>query len=409
MIPTLFSIRLEFILFALTLVGVALFHKKTMYVALCGLASVLLFKWIFIPGFSLFTHIVGGHGHEGEWRTLVNLMGLLFGFAILAKHFEESNVPEILPKYLPNGYWGSVALLFFIFVMSSFLDNIAAAMIGGTIAMCVYEGRVHIGFLAAIIAASNAGGAPSVVGDTTTTLMWIDGVSPLDVLHAIWGSLGAFLVFGFIGAYQQNRYQSIRGECATFVRLDYGKLFIVFMILALAIATNWGMDFPAVGVWVAILIGTTFRRTPWSELRKAWQGTVFLMSLVLCASLMPVEELPSASWITALGLGFVSAVFDNIPLTKLCLVQGGYDWGVLAYAVGFGGSMVWFGSSAGVALSNQFSQAKNVVQYVKNGWHVTIAYVVGFALIMAVAGWQPHAPHKDVPTAPAVQTEQRQR
>jgi len=409
MIPTLFSIRLEFILFALTLVGVALFHKKTMYVALCGLASVLLFKWIFIPDFSLFTHIVGGHGHEGEWRTLVNLMGLLFGFAILAKHFEESNVPEILPKYLPNGYWGSVALLFFIFVMSSFLDNIAAAMIGGTIAMCVYEGRVHIGFLAAIIAASNAGGAPSVVGDTTTTLMWIDGVSPLDVLHAIWGSLGAFLVFGFIGAYQQNRYQSIRGECATFVRLDYGKLFIVFMILALAIAANWGMDFPAVGVWVAILIGATFRRTPWSELRKAWQGTVFLMSLVLCASLMPVEELPSASWITALGLGFVSAVFDNIPLTKLCLVQGGYDWGVLAYAVGFGGSMVWFGSSAGVALSNQFSQAKNVVQYVKNGWHVTIAYVVGFALIMAVAGWQPHAPHKDVPTAPAVQTEQRQR
>jgi len=376
MIPTLVSIRLEFILFALTLVGVALFHKKTMYVALCGLASVLLFKWIFIPDFSLFTHIVGGHGHEGEWRTLVNLMGLLFGFAILAKHFEESNVPEILPKYLPNGYWGSVALLFFVMFISSFLDNIAAAMIGGTIAMCVYEGRVHIGFLAAIIAASNAGGAPSVVGDTTTTLMGIDGVYPLDVLHAIWGSLGAFLVFGFIGAYQQNRYQSIRGECATFVRLDYGKLFIVFMILALAIATNWGMDFPAVGVWVAILIGTTFRRTPWSELRKAWQGTVFLMSLVLCASLMPVEELPSASWITALGLGFVSAVFDNIPLTKLCLVQGGYDWGVLAYAVGCGGSMVWFGSSAGVALSNQFPEAISVCKYLRHGWYVTIAYLV---------------------------------
>lgn len=409
MIPQIGPVRLEFILFALTLVGVALFHKKTMYVALCGLASVLLFKWIFIPDFSLFTHIVGGHGHEGEWRTLVNLMGLLFGFAILAKHFEESNVPEILPKYLPNGYWGSVALLFFIFVMSSFLDNIAAAMIGGTIAMCVYEGRVHIGFLAAIIAASNAGGAPSVVGDTTTTLMWIDGVSPLDVLHAIWGSLGAFLVFGFIGAYQQNRYQSIRGECATFVRLDYGKLFIVFMILALAIAANWGMDFPAVGVWVAILIGTTFRRTPWSELRKAWQGTVFLMSLVLCASLMPVEELPSASWITALGLGFVSAVFDNIPLTKLCLVQGGYDWGVLAYAVGFGGSMVWFGSSAGVALSNQFPEAKSVFKYLRHGWYVTIAYLVGFALMMAVAGWNPHAPHKNVPAAPAVQMESQSR
>ena len=69
---------------------------------------------------------------------------------------------------------------------------------------------------------------------------------------------------------------------------------------------------------------------------------------------MPVDALPAASWQTALGLGFVSSVFDNIPLTKLALDQGGYDWGFLAYAVGFGGSMLWFGSSAGVAISTQF-------------------------------------------------------
>ena len=70
--------------------------------------------------------------------------------------------------------------------------------------------------------------------------------------------------------------------------------------------------------------------------------------------MMPVEKLPLASWQTALGLGFVSAVFDNIPLTALALRQGGYDWGFLAYAVGFGGSMIWFGSSAGVALANMY-------------------------------------------------------
>ena len=64
--------------------------------------------------------------------------------------------------------------------------------------------------------------------------------------------------------------------------------------------------------------------------------------------------LPAASWHAALGIGFVSAVFDNIPLTALALHQGGYDWGFLAYAVGFGGSMIWFGSSAGVALASMF-------------------------------------------------------
>src|SRR5437763_4155599 len=32
----------------------------------------------------------------------------------------------------------------------------------------------------------------------------------------------------------------------------------------------------------------------------------------------------------------LSSVFDNIPLTALALEQGHYDWGALAYAVGFG-------------------------------------------------------------------------
>ncbi|MFZ1065986.1 MAG: hypothetical protein WAN42_10825, partial [Pseudolabrys sp.] len=97
---------------------------------------------------------------------------------------------------------------------------------------------------------------------------------------------------------------------------------------------------------------------------------------------------------TAFGLGFVSAVFDNIPLTALALKQGGYDWGVLAYAVGFGGSMIWFGSSAGVALSNSYPESKSVILWLKHGWHVTVAYVVGFSALLLIAGWYPHAPHK---------------
>ncbi len=96
------------------------------------------------------------------------------------------------------------------------------------------------------------------------------------------------------------------------------------------------------------------RRPDWEVLPESFKGSIFLLSLVLSATMMPVEKLPAASWQTALGLGFVSAVFDNIPLTALALKQGGYDWGFLAYAVGFGGSMIWFGSSAGVALSNMY-------------------------------------------------------
>jgi Na+/H+ antiporter NhaD/arsenite permease-like protein len=392
-VPTIAGIRPEFILFAITLFCVAVFHNKTMYVALLGLGAILVFKYGF-TNFSMSEHILGSAQKEGEWRILLNLLGLLFGFAILAEHFKESRFPDILPNYLPNDWKGGLVLLVFIAVLSSFLDNIAAAMIGGAIAMVVFKGKVHIGFLAAIVAASNAGGAGSVVGDTTTTLMWIDGVNPLNVLHAFVASAAALAIFGVIGAIQQDRYQRIISDANTNIKVDWGRIGIVFLILICAIVTNWTLDFPALGVWIAILIGGLFRKTPWGELKNAWMGTVFLMALVTCASLMPVEELPPASHWTAFALGFVSAVFDNIPLTKLCLEQGGYDWGMLAYTVGFGGSMIWFGSSAGVALSNMYPEAKNTLNYIKKGWHVTVAYVIGFFVLLYTLGWQPHAPHK---------------
>lgn len=385
---TFLGIPFEFILFACTLMGVALFHHYVLQVALTGLTGILIFKLGF-TNFNLVQHL------HHEWEILVNLLGLLLGFALLAKHFEESKVPDILPKYLPGSWLGGFVLLCLVFLLSAFLDNIAAAMIGGTIALVVFKGNVHIGFLAAIVAASNAGGAGSVVGDTTTTMMWIDGVSAIDVTHAFVGAIFALLSFGFIASKQQHSLQPLVKADVEDVRVDWGKILVVVLILIGAISTNVLLDFPAVGVWIAILIGATFRKTAWHELPGAFKGAAFLISLVMCASMMPVEALPPASWQTAFSLGFVSAVFDNIPLTKLALDQGGYDWGVLAYAVGFGGSMVWFGSSAGVALSNIFPKAKSVVFWLKDGWHVILGYVIGFFIMLYVVGWHPHEPHRD--------------
>lgn len=402
-VPAIGPVRFEFIIFALTLLGVALLHNKTMYVAVAGLGAIILFKLVFDPGLNFtrhflgtqdfFTQVIDKELRQGEWSTLLNLAGLLFGFAILAKHFEESGIPDFLPKILPDNWTGGLFLLLFIAVISSFLDNIAAAMIGGTIALGVFKGKVHLGYLAAIVAASNAGGAGSVVGDTTTTLMWIDGVNPFDVSHAFVASIAAFTIFGVVGSLQQHRFNPITKDAPENVAIQWNKLFVVLMILAGAIATNVLFDFPALGVWIAIVAGALLSTTPWREIKNAWQGTVFLLSLVTIASLMPVHELPAASMWSAFTWGFVSAVFDNIPLTKLCLEQGGYDWGVLAFSVGFGGSMIWFGSSAGVALSNMYPQTKNTLAYIGKGWHVTVAYVIAFQIMIAIVGWNPHPTH----------------
>ena len=406
-LPAIAGIRVEFILFASTLLGVATLHHHAMQVAVTGMLTILAFKLGFDPSFHLGEHMLGGPGHEGEWRILLNLLGLLLGFAILAKHFEESKVPLVLPAFLPDNWRGGFTLLVMVFVLSSFLDNIAAAMIGGAMALVVFRGRVHIGFLAAIIAAANAGGSGSVVGDTTTTMMWIEGVPAIEVLPAYVAAIPALLIFGVAGALQQDRYNRIVRDAPVGVSIEWARVVIVVLILAGTIATNVLLDFPAVGVWIAILVGALFTSTPWGELRHAGKGAIFLLSLVTCASMMPVDELPPASWVSSFGLGFVSSVFDNIPLTKLALDQSGYDWGVLAFAVGFGGSMIWFGSSAGVALSNMYPEARNTLAYLKSGWHVALAYVVGFMIMLAIHGWQPgvstvgdpnHEPTTEAPT-----------
>ena len=376
----------EFVLFALTLVGVALLHKQTMWVALTGMTMVLIYKLVFndpADPFHLFEHLT----HEA--RTLINLMGLLLGFAILSKQFEDSHVPDMLPKYLKGGWFGAFMLLFMICILSSFLDNIAAALIGGTIALVVFKGKVHIGYLAAIVASSNAGGAGSVIGDTTTTLMWIDGVPAFNVLHAYVAVLPAMIVLGIPASIMQTRYQPILNSVSPDIRVDYKKLLVVGMILVGAILTNILLDFPAAGVWLGIILGALMTSTPWVELKHSMKGTIFLMALVFTASMMPVEKLPAASWQSSFILGFVSAVFDNIPLTKLALVQGGYDWGMLAYTVGFGGSMIWFGSSAGVAITNKFPEARSVGRWLRYGWFVPLAYVIGFFVLLAVMGWEP--------------------
>jgi Na+/H+ antiporter NhaD/arsenite permease-like protein len=393
-------IPVDFILFALTLLGVALFHRHTLAVALTGLAAILAYKFAF-TGFRTGAGFGGFAGHMAhEWVILANLLLLLLGFALLSRHFEESRVPLELPRILPDDWKGGFMLLWIVFALSSFLDNIAAAIIGGTMARALFRGKVHVGYLAAIVAASNAGGSGSVVGDTTTTMMWIDGVNPLHVLDAYIAAVVATAIVAYFAARQQHAYSPILKDAPSAARLDWVRVGIVAAILVAAIGANVVANlhfnhvldhFPVIGVavWVVILATAGLRRPEWSLLPDALKGSLFLLSLVMCASLMPVEKLPPASWPTTFGLGFLSSVFDNIPLTALALKQGGYDWGMLAYAVGFGGSMIWFGSSAGVAISNSFPEARNVFAWLRHGWYVAVAYVVGFFVLLAVLGWHP--------------------
>ncbi|HET9810080.1 MAG TPA: hypothetical protein VFP53_00100 [Sphingomicrobium sp.] len=395
--PTLLGAPIEFYLFGLMLIGVALFHTRALAISVGGLLVILAYE-------AFFSAFPTGNGAgalllhaEHEWVTIANLLLLLVGFELLSNQFERSNIPDHLPNHLPDGWTGGLVLLGVVFVMSAFLDNIAAAVLGGVMARHVYQGRVCVGFLAAIVASANAGGAGSVIGDTTTTLMWLNGVSPLIVLPAFIAAVPALAIIAPFGAWAQHKHQPILAHDEDGHPLEWRRIWIVFIILVAAVTANVLANLLSEGeeaapwlglaLWAA-LIATSFIAAPdWKLTRNACKGAVFLCALVAAASLMPLAALPEPSWQSTFALGGLSSVFDNIPLTALALAQGGYDWALLAFAVGFGGSITWFGSSAGVAITNDFPEGRSLKRWIVEGWFVPVAYLAGFFVMLAVWGW----------------------
>jgi Na+/H+ antiporter NhaD/arsenite permease-like protein len=260
-------------------------------IALAGLVTITAYKLNF-TGFKEGVGLAGLGGHLlDEFSLLVNLFLLLLGFAILARHFEESAIPDEMPALLPDGWKGSATLLGIVFVLSSFLDNIAGAIIGGTVARHVFGGRVHMGYLAAIVAASNAGGAGSVVGDTTTTMMWVAGVSPLNVIQAYVGAIVALLIFAVPASLQQQRHEPMVKSARRVGPIDWSRLLIVAAMLSVALVVNVVTNLylpellrrvPVLGlsVWAMVFVTAPLRGPDWKVLPETFKGAIFLIALV---------------------------------------------------------------------------------------------------------------------------------
>src|SRR2546429_1422116 len=126
-------VPIEFVLLGSYMNEVAVFNIRTLRFSLIALGAIVIYKLLFTgfesgPGFS---GLAASFAHE--WVILMNLLALLTGFALLADFFEASKLPAVLPRFLPHNWKGGFLLLALVWVLSSFLDNIAGALIGGAI------------------------------------------------------------------------------------------------------------------------------------------------------------------------------------------------------------------------------------------------------------------------------------
>jgi hypothetical protein len=244
-LPTVGGIPIDFILFALTLLGVALFHHATLYVALTGLVTISLYKMLF-TGFKTGVGVAGFVGHLGhEWVTIANLFCLLTGFALLARHFEKSHVPVILPKYLPEDWKGGFLMLVMVFVLSSFLDNIAAALIGGAMAHQLFKARC----ISATWPPSSPPRMPAVRlgGGRHDDDHDVDRRhQPADRARCLRRRRRRAGDHGYFAAKQQHAYSPIIKHAHEHTHIDWGRIFIVGLMLVSPVApTSRSTKFPS--------------------------------------------------------------------------------------------------------------------------------------------------------------------
>ena len=337
---------------------------------------------------------------QHEWVILANLFLLLMGFALLSRHFEKSRIPDEMPALLPDDWKGGVALLAIVFVLSSFLDNIAAALIGGTVARHVFRGKVHIGYLAAIVAASNAGGAGSVVGDTTTTMMWIAGVSPLSVLDAYVAAGVALLIFAVPAAMQQQRFSPILKHARRGLMIEWMRLRIVAAILHRRAACQRDRELevsclarrgagPRAGCLGSHSRHRSLATTGLGGHARDLQGH----DLPAGAGYRRLDDARrkvargrmadgARSWVRVSGFRQYPADGAGpeagrlrLGLSRLCGRLRRID--DLVRLFGRGGAREHLSGSASVGL------------WLRHGWHVAVAYVVGFFVMLALLGWHP--------------------
>ncbi len=364
-----------------------------------------------------------GHHLEHEVELLIVEIAGIFFFLLVAMTYIEAMIDRgvfsaLRYNLVSKGYdykklfWVTGLLAFFI---SPVADNLTTALILSTVLLTI--DKENKAFLVPgainIVVAANAGGAWSPFGDITTLMVWVDGkgdfteflfLFPAAILG--WG-VTAFLLSRFV---PEGKPPFNKDEKKAEI-LEGGKVIIGLFGLTIAMAVvshqllhlpaMWGMMFglALLKMYVHYInrSASETKLNAFSWIAKIENDTLLFFFGIL-AAVGGLHFLGFLEYFTALynefgattvniGVGFLSAIVDNVPVMSAVLkadpnmgVDTQSQWMLVTMTAGVGGSLISFGSAAGVGVMGKMHGIYTFASHMKFAWTILIGYIVSIVV-----------------------------
>ncbi|MFZ4082432.1 MAG: sodium:proton antiporter NhaD [Pirellula sp.] len=314
--------------------------------------------------------------------TIVELVDAHEGFSLITRYVRSKSKVSLL--------W---VIGIFTFFLSSVLDNLTTTIVMiSVLRKLVADHQLRLLYVGIVVIAANAGGAWTVIGDVTTTMIWMKHkIGEWEVMRDLFlASLACLLVpLGILSMQLKGDLESPKETQADKQEKSieaWHKALFLFLglagLLSVPIFKTYthlppfmGMMFSLGLLWfVSELVSHTM-----DEKTKSSTGVLAALRRIDMSSvlfflgiLLAVGALGSMNVLTSLAeylqatlknqsliaviIGLVSAVVDNVPLVAAGIEMYSASnplndpfWMLLAYCGGTGGSCLIIGSAAGVA------------------------------------------------------------
>ena len=379
------------------------------------------FMFILIGGFYAFNGL-NFQPFEVEISHLILEIAEIFFFLFVAMTFIEALIERgvfdaLKSKLIAKGYsyrelfWITGFLAFFI---SPIADNLTTALILSTVLMTIENKNKAFLVPSAInvVVAANAGGAWSPFGDITTLMVWTaeKGVFT-DFLYLFPAALLGWLITAYLLVKyvpDLDPFKEGNPEAAEKIEiLKGGKVIIALGVVTIALAVickqvmhlppMWGMLF---GLSLLQLYMYTLKKNHnqdvdiFQAMSKIENNTLLFFFGILAA----VGALHFAGFLTHaaklyelfdptivnIGIGFLSAIVDNVPVMSAVLKANPTidhaQWMLVTMTAGIGGSLISFGSAAGVGVMGKMHGIYTFASHIKLAWTVLVGYAVSVAV-----------------------------